>query len=145
MNSNIPIRFRSIFYGMWLGALVGGIPVTVLRSIIFEGTASLDMSTAMRNTAVYVLPLVVVASVTLLPLQTRFNKLNFVGFTCAGAVAGVAISALYLLAHRSLNWPSETSTTSIAYLLCSAVIVAWSVWTVSRVAEFLHRRSNVID
>lgn len=144
-NSNLSIRFHSIFYGMWVGALVGGILVTVLHSAIFGGTASLDVSTVMRNTAVYVVPFVVVASFTLLPLLIRYNKLNFVGFTCAGTVAGVVISALYLLAHRILNWFSEASTTSLAYVLCSAVIIAWSVWTVSRVAEFLHRRSSVVD
>lgn len=130
---------------MWVGALVGGALVTVLRSIVLGGNASLDVSAAMRNTVVYVLPLVVVASVTLLPLLMRFNKLNFVGFTCAGAAAGVVVCALYLLAHRTVNWFSEPSATSIAYVLCSAVIVAWSVWMVSRVAEFLHRRSSVVD
>lgn len=144
-NSHMLIRFRSIFYGMWVGALVGGVLVTVLRPVIFGGVAWLDVSAAMRNTAVYVLPFVVAASFTLLPLLVRYKRLDFVGFTGAGAVAGVFVSALYLLAHRTLDWFSEASTTSIAYVLCSAVIVAWSVWAGSRVAEFIHRRSGAVD
>jgi hypothetical protein len=140
VNPKNPMQLRSILYGMWLGALLGGVLITLLRQYIYGEPLWLDARLVMRNTAVYVLPLVVVASFTLLRVLVRYRLLHFAGFTAAGIIAGGLITAFFLLAHRVLDWFSEASTVSMAYVFCSAVIVAWSVWLVSRVVDFRDRK-----
>jgi len=97
----------------------------------------------MRNTAVYVLPLVVIASFTLLRLLVRHNLLHFVGFTGAGVIAGVVIALLYLFASHVLSWFPPATMMSMAYVFCSAVVVAWSVWLMSLVIEIIDLRRGV--
>jgi hypothetical protein len=139
-NAKKPMQFRSIFYGLWLGALAGGVLITVLKPMFYRDAPWFDVAAVMKNTVVYVLPFVVGASFTLLRPLVRFDKLHFVGFTSAGIVAGVIVSALYLLSHRILSWFSEPTTTSVAYVFCSAVVVAWTVWAVACITEFIGRK-----
>jgi hypothetical protein len=134
------MQIRSIFYGLWFGSIIGGILVAMVRSMFFGHEMWLNISLTMRITVIYVFPFVVAASFTLLPLLIRHSKVHFVGFTYAGAVAGIVVSALYLFVNRVLNWFTEASTTTMTFVFLSAVIVAWSIWAVSRVAELISLR-----
>lgn len=140
VNSKKPMQLRSILYGMWFGALLGGMLVTALRNLFYGETLWLDAGAMMRNTAVYVLPFVVIASFTLLCLLVRHSLLHFVGFTGAGVIAGVVITLLYLFANRVLSWFPPATTVSMTYVFCSAVVVAWSVWLMSLVIELIDLR-----
>jgi hypothetical protein len=136
------MQVRSVFYGLWLGALIGGVLVTAIRPVFYEDAPWLDVNAIMRNSTIYVFPFVVVASFTLLRVLVRHNKLHFFGFTSAGIFAGVIVSFLYLLAYRILSWFSEPTMTSAAYVFCSAVVVAWTIWAVGWVAEFIDRKRS---
>lgn len=136
------VEFRSVLYGLWFGALAGGVIVTLIRPVFYPGTAWLDMNGMIRNTVVYVLPIVIVASFTLLPALVRYDKLNLSGFTFAGVVIGVLLSLLHVTAHHILNWFSDVSLVSNAYVLVSSILVAWTIWVLSRLAEFISLRSR---
>lgn len=137
-----PMQLRSIFYSLWLGALIGGVLVTLIRPVFYAGAPWLDLGETMRNTVAYVLPIVIAASFTVLPILVRYSKLHFTGFTCAGIVAGVILSLLHLAAHRTLGWFSDVDVTSIAYIFCSAVLVAWVISAVRSLAEFILLRCD---
>lgn len=143
-NSKRPLQFHGLFYGLWLGSLVGAVLITIIQPMFYGGAPWLDAGAVMRNTAVYVYPLFAVVGYPLFLVLVRYDKLHFVGFTFAGAVAGVVITVLYLLAHRVLNWFSEANTASMAYVFCSAVVIAWSVWVVSRLTEFIDRKRGYV-
>ena len=134
---NRPVQFRSIFHGLWLGALIGGGLVTLIRPVFYAGAPWLDLGAMMRNTVAYVLPIVIAASFTVLPILLRYSKLHFIGFTCAGIVAGAILSFLHLAAHRTLGWFSDVDATSIAYIFCSSVLVAWVISAVRSLARFI--------
>lgn len=129
------MQLRSIMYGMLFGALVGGVLVTSLRQMFLGQPLWLDVASVMRNTAVYVLPLVVVASVSLLRVLVRHRLLHFVGFTGAGVVAGGVVTAFYLLANLTLGWFPAVTTVAMTYVFFSAVVVAWSIWLISMLLD----------
>ena len=138
-KSEKPMQFRSIFYGFWLGSIVGAILITAIRPMFFGNVPWLDVAATLRNVTI-IGPTVAASSFILLPLLVRHEKLHFVGFTGAGVVVGGVTTLLYLLANRVLHWFPPATTMSMTYVFCSAVVVAWSIWLVSVVIELIDRR-----
>jgi hypothetical protein len=140
-DSKTQMQFRSLFYGLWFGPVLGAILITAVRPMLYGGPFWFDLNASLRNIGVVYLYGAVIGYPLFL-LLVRYNKLHFVGFTGAGVIAGVVVVALYLFANRVLHWFDVVNAISIADVFCSAIVVSWSVWLVSRVSEFIDRKRD---
>jgi hypothetical protein len=129
---------------MWTGSVLGGALVSIMQPAFLGGEATFDPVVALRASATFVMPLLIVFSLTVLPLMVRFKAMNLPGFLGAGLCMGCATTVLCIAANKLVDWFFPVSTKSVLFVMSSSVAVSVCVWLVSLLVD-LKISTNVKD